>query len=151
MRAAAPVFPERFDDDPKLGPDHLHRHVTGPEVLPRSLREADEFAQPAPGLATKFTKHGMALQRPDGSWQESPVGLEVNRIRWPKGSAFVPVENAIYGVSPGGEGLLYRVDAANGVWSIVRSMDGFDAAGMAHDAGGTPLLMLGMGSAILAS
>ncbi len=67
------------------------------------------------------------------NWQVFPASLDVPDISWPTGSAFVPSENAIYGVSFGGDGYLYKVDIETGQWSVVRSMQGFDAHDLIYD------------------
>ncbi len=136
---------ERFPDDSNLGPDHLSAHVLGPGVLSGPLRAALQAETLGIRPATRFTGSGMQMQRPDQSWQDFPLGLDVPDVSHPKGSTFVASENAIYGVSLGGDGYLYRVDASNGVWSIVQSMDGFDAGGMVYDPAGHRLIMLGHG------
>ena len=143
------IVSERFPDDANLGSDHLRAHVLGPGILSAPLRAAMESQSLDIRPATRFSNKGLHLQHPDGTWKDFPAGLDVPHVSHPKGSAFVASENAIYGVSLGGEGYLYRVDTSNGVWSVVQSMDGFDANGMVYDQAGHRLIMLGRGGSSL--
>ncbi|MGB3242959.1 MAG: hypothetical protein WBB25_00375 [Sulfitobacter sp.] len=131
-----------FPNDPKLGSDPLENTASGLRDLPQSLQLA--LDQPhGPESQLRFASEGMYLTKTAVTEVFIPASLDVPKISWLMGSVYVASQNAAYAVTLGGEGYLYQIDLAAKKWSVVRSMENFDASGLFYDPARKRLLMLG--------
>lgn len=131
--ASAPV--------PEMSPNYLDDLVR-PDRLTPTLREA---MASWPTEALEFSDSGFIFRDPAKPDTEEiiPVTLDVPDISWPVAAAIDTRRGQYYGVSLGGEGLLYAYDPATQIWRVMRSMDGFDAGGMMYDEAADRLIVLG--------
>jgi hypothetical protein len=133
-----------FAIDPASGPipamrlDYLADAVR-PERLTPALRAAMDARK---GEELIFDDEGFALTE-GGAVRRFDVTLDVPEIGSPTGAAIDTRRGLFYGVTVGGEGFLYALDPETGRWSVLRSMDGWDADGMLYDPVRDRLIVFG--------
>ncbi len=109
-------------DNPNYATDPQVRLTATPEVLNEALRSALAWQGPNRKPEVKFGNDGFYTLGENGDWTLHPVTLDVPEISWPVAGVR---DNAgvLYGVSLGGDGLLYRYDPVKTQWTVLRSMD----------------------------
>ena len=93
------------------------------------------LANPSHSDAPKatFTPTGMRFETGEGT-KIFPLPEDVERPFLPNGAYYDAETNAIFGVTFGGPGWLYRVDVESGEWDVVENLRGYDAAGILRDS-----------------
>ncbi len=125
---------------PQFAPDFLDQFVDR-GVLTERLASILDI--PHEGPPYRFTQNGFEITAASGEVKVFDPGLDVPRISHATGAAHDPEADIYYGVSLGGEGFLYRFDLATLEWSVLQSMDNFDANGLIHDPVGNRLVATG--------
>lgn len=126
-------------DDPRLGPDPLKAALSA-QAVPESLRALIGPAPPAREPTVRLTGAGFET-RLNGSRRLIALPLEMPQINWPVAAVRDDETGTLYGVTLGGEGLIYAFDEATEAWRIVASMENEDATALFLDAPGRRLIM----------
>lgn len=113
-----------------------------PDRLNDHFRTVIDGRTPTPSL--ELTNEGFALTE-NGSVSHFPLTLDVPPISHPVAAAYDAEGQALYGVTLGGEGFIYRYDIGAEQWSVVASMNQEDATGMVYDPVGKRLILAVLG------
>lgn len=140
------IFVSRVDTgNTALLPDPLASKVRPLDAAPPAFRPIVKAQQESPAerpQMLRFKQDSVEVTLPGQESETFAYSLDVPDISWPVGSAYVPGERAVYIVTLGGEGFLYRLDVATGAWRVIRSMEQRDASHMMYDADRNRLLIL---------
>ncbi|MDB2407555.1 hypothetical protein N9W17_03370 [Jannaschia sp.] len=122
---------DRIDHRPPLATEYLRDSVGSIEGMPQALlnqlgRTGQDRAQ------ASFDASGMTVTDADGS-RHYPVPPDLPAPFLPSGAYFDAVNDVLYGISVGGVGTLYQVDAQTGEWQILGTLDGYDGASLLYD------------------
>ncbi|MDA7429034.1 hypothetical protein PGB28_11250 [Primorskyibacter aestuariivivens] len=115
-----------------LALDYLETLRRPNDDLPDALRRWIDGERPEAVVDVYFDERGMALTDAQGT-RRFPVPASIAQPRLPSAATYDPVGQALCGVTYGGEGFLYRVDTETGQWTVVSSLQGYDAAGVLYD------------------
>lgn len=137
-----PFVVDKIVADKRLRVDHLKDQVQ-PQAVPDALKPFMDIARQMDAPALSFTYDGFTLTDNGATIQIAPT-LDVPDISHPTGAAYDKDGGRMFGVTFGGEGFIYQYDLARQQWSILTSMDNFDAAAMFYDRD-TDRLILGAG------
>lgn len=80
----------------------------------------------------RFTEDGAELIEENGS-RMFPVSSDVPAIFLPASAVYEATTATIYALSYGGPGYIYAVDTKTGRWSVVTSLERYDAVGLLYD------------------
>lgn len=126
--------------DNRFDPDYLRPKLANVS-LPASLRALLPPVAPTGLPPVALTEQGFVLTGPDGSTKTIPLPPDMPELSWPVAAVRDPARGMLYGVTFGGDGTLYGYDEARQAWRVIRSMEGFDAAGMILDPFGQRLIL----------
>lgn len=119
--------------------DYLKDHVR-PQVLPETLRPFLKMAEAIDKSKLAFTSDGFVLTE-SGETIVFPPTPDVPDISHPSVSAYDEDGGRLFGVTFGGEGLIYQYDISAEQWSVLASMEHADAVGMIFDRKGDRLIL----------
>lgn len=140
-----PFIIDSISNAPENRPDYLKEYLA-PDVAPEQLKAYLEADATPVDSHINFSDKGFTVTHA-GETKEFPVTLDVPPISWPMAAAYDPKRNRLYGVTLVGEGYIYSYDVGEDSWSILSSMDNFDAYSMIYDSAGDRLIIgLGMTS-----
>ena len=109
--------------------------------LPQDIQDWLAEDQPASNDVS-FTNDGVVLNGPDGT-SRYPASADVPDIFLPAAAVHEPSEERVYALSYGGEGYIYAIDTKTGEWSVVTSLNRYDAVGLLYDAANRQFITTG--------
>ncbi|WP_417209386.1 hypothetical protein [Antarctobacter sp.] len=113
----------------------------GDDLAPDIRNRIDDDGGP-PGFTVAFDETGVSLTGPSGS-QRFPAPPGIPPILLPVTGVYDPASQMIYCITVGAEGYLYSVDTQSGDWSVITSLDDYDAAGLLYDTDTRQLILTG--------
>ncbi|GGE56500.1 hypothetical protein [Actibacterium pelagium] len=125
-----------------LSRDYLADLVADTHDLPKALRDWLGGKNKPPVYDLRFEENGMYLTVGEDT-RVFPVDPRLPTPVFPSGSAFDVENGVIYGITFGGEGFIYSVDTKTGEWSIIDSLNGYDAMKLYYHAPERQLIMTG--------
>lgn len=131
------------DDNPALDADYLKAFLADPATVPEKLRPYLNLdSQPKLSDSINLSEKGFRVVDDGGQPKIYPITLDVPQVSWVMGTARDPETGKLYGVTLGGEGLLYSFDPTKNKWAIETSMNDNDASGMIYDPVGKRLVIV---------
>ncbi|WP_035248871.1 hypothetical protein [Actibacterium atlanticum] len=127
---------------PAFGRNPLSAHVGATKDLPVELKHWLETGAAEGSWEVVFDPSGFTLGNGSGATR-FPVPESMPDILLPVQGTYDPQSQTLFGVTYGGEGVIYAVDTLSGDWSIIAGLDGYDAATLHFDARDQVLVLTG--------
>ena len=131
----APALPIMVDGDspsPAFAADYLRAHLSDPDKLPPDFGRWLAGWRPDAPPEVGFDETGVRVTLGE-TLRDYPVTPGVPPPVGPVAAALDPVGNAVYAVSLGGVGHLYRIDLETGEWRVLRELRNYDPAALFLD------------------
>ncbi|WP_254694874.1 hypothetical protein [Antarctobacter heliothermus] len=125
-----------------LARNYLPQFLRGYDDLSPDIRTWIDTDDDDTEFDVAFDAGGITLTGPSGP-RRFPVTPDVPEILLPVAGVYDPTSQVIYCITIGAEGYLYSVDVRTGVWTVVTSLDEYDAAGLLYDADTRQLVLTG--------
>ncbi|WP_323767183.1 hypothetical protein [Antarctobacter sp.] len=125
-----------------LARDYLSPLLDAGDDLSPDIRNWTENHNHSGDFTVAFDETGVSLTGPSGA-QRFPATPGIPPILLPVTGVYDPASQMIYCITVGAEGYLYAVDARTGNWSVITSLDDYDAAGLLYDPNTRQLILTG--------
>jgi hypothetical protein len=127
---------------PELTPDYLFQQLDAFDDLPLDIQNWVESGARDNEFSVTFDGGGINLTGPNATRRFTPTP-NVPGILLPVMGVYDPGSQIIYCITYGAEGYIYSVDVQTKEWSVVTSLNEYDAAGLLYDPRSRVLITTG--------
>lgn len=125
-----------------LSRDYLTQFLGPSDDLPEEIRHWKETVGEESQFSVDFDDNGINFSGPEGT-RRFAVTADVPKVLLPAAAVYDPGSQTIYCITYGAEGYLYSVDVQTGAWTVVTSLNQYDASGLLYDPESRSLITTG--------